>query len=188
MLEGRAHSVAATVAELADYLVGEDPLQIERHWQTLYRGGFYRGGGMHMSAIAGIDQALWDIKGKYHDTPVHQLLGGQVRNRIRVYDVIIDFFEFKFPDAERCSKSEQGLNVDSYLRGRARARESFVLYLLYLDSFVELSISKLNIKHPSPRAELGVCDHLCSCLKLAGAVTTDPWPNSVAAPADHIRC
>ena len=70
--------------ELADYLIGEI-LQIERHWQTLYRGGFYRGGGIHMSAIAGIDQALWDIKGKFHDTPVHQLLGGQVRDRIRVY-------------------------------------------------------------------------------------------------------
>ena len=85
VLEGRAHTVAAAVEELADYLIGEDPLQIERHWQTLYRGGFYRGGGIHMSAIAGIDQALWDIKGKFHDTPVHQLLGGQVRDRIRVY-------------------------------------------------------------------------------------------------------
>ena len=70
VLEGRAHTVAAAVAELADYLSGEDPLQIERHWQTLYRGGFYRGGGIHMSAIAGIDQALWDIKGKFHNAPI----------------------------------------------------------------------------------------------------------------------
>ena len=85
VLEGRAHSVAATVDERTDYLTGEDPLQIERLWQTMYRGGFYRGGGIHMSAIAGIDQALWDIKGKYHDAPIHQLLGGQVRERIRVY-------------------------------------------------------------------------------------------------------
>ena len=85
VLEGRAHTVAAAVEELAGYLIGEDPLQIERHWQTLYRGGFYRGGGIHMSAIAGIDQALWDIKGKFHDAPIHQLLGGQVRDRIRVY-------------------------------------------------------------------------------------------------------
>ena len=61
VLEGRAHSVAATVEELTDYLTGEDPLQIERLWQTMYRGGFYRGGGIHMSAIAGIDQALWDL-------------------------------------------------------------------------------------------------------------------------------
>jgi galactonate dehydratase len=85
VIEGRAHTVAAAVDELSDYLVGQDPLQIEKHWQAMYRGAFYRGGPILMSAIAGVDQALWDIKGKYHDTPVHQLLGGQVRDRIRVY-------------------------------------------------------------------------------------------------------
>ncbi|HBK19651.1 MAG TPA: galactonate dehydratase [Gammaproteobacteria bacterium] len=85
VIEGRAETVSAAVKELADYLIGEDPLQIEKHWQRLYRGGFYRGGPILMSALAGIDQALWDIKGKYHRTPVHQLLGGQVRDRIRVY-------------------------------------------------------------------------------------------------------
>ena len=85
VLEGRAHTVATAVDELSDYLVGEDPLQIEKHWQAMYRGAFYRGGPILMSAIAGVDQALWDIKGKYHDAPVHQLLGGQVRDRIKVY-------------------------------------------------------------------------------------------------------
>jgi galactonate dehydratase len=85
VIEGRAHTVAAAVDELADYLIGQDPLQIEKHWQAMYRGAFYRGGPILMSAIAGVDQALWDIKGKYHDAPVHQLLGGQVRDRIRVY-------------------------------------------------------------------------------------------------------
>ena len=85
VVEGRAHSVATAVDELADYLVGQDPLQIEKHWQAMYRGAFYRGGPILMSAIAGVDQALWDIKGKFHDAPVHQLLGGQVRNRIKVY-------------------------------------------------------------------------------------------------------
>ena len=85
VIEGRAHTVAAAVDELSDYLIGQDPLQIEKHWQAMYRGAFYRGGPILMSAIAGVDQALWDIKGKYHDAPVHQLLGGQVRDRIRVY-------------------------------------------------------------------------------------------------------
>lgn len=85
VVEGRAHSVATAVDELADYLVGQDPLQIEKHWQAMYRGAFYRGGPILMSAIAGVDQALWDIKGKFHNAPVHQLLGGQVRNRIKVY-------------------------------------------------------------------------------------------------------
>jgi len=88
VLEGRAHTVAAAVDELADYLVGKDPRHIEDHWTVLYRGGFYRGGGVHMSALAGIDQALWDIKGKALGVPVSELLGGSVRSRIRVYSWI----------------------------------------------------------------------------------------------------
>ncbi|NUU00680.1 galactonate dehydratase [Herbaspirillum robiniae] len=88
IVEGRAHSVAAAVDELADYLVGKDPRNIEDHWTILYRGGFYRGGAIHMSALAGIDQALWDIKGKSLGVPVHQLLGGAVRESIRVYSWI----------------------------------------------------------------------------------------------------
>ncbi|MFP8779854.1 galactonate dehydratase [Hydrogenophaga sp. RWCD_12] len=88
VLEGRAHTVAAMVEELSDYLVGKDPRQIEDHWTVMYRGGFYRGGGIHMSAIAGIDQALWDIKGKALGVPVSELLGGQVRDCIRVYSWI----------------------------------------------------------------------------------------------------
>ena len=88
VVEGRAHSVAAMVEELADYLIGQDPMRIEDHWTVLYRGGFYRGGAIHMSALAGIDQALWDIKGKALGQPVHQLLGGPVRERIRVYSWI----------------------------------------------------------------------------------------------------
>jgi galactonate dehydratase len=88
VLEGRAHAVAAMVDELADYLVGKDPRHIEDHWTVMYRGGFYRGGGIHMSALAGIDQALWDIKGKALGVSVSELLGGQVRDRIRVYSWI----------------------------------------------------------------------------------------------------
>lgn len=88
VVEGRAHTVAAAVDELADYVVGKDPRQVEDHWTVLYRGGFYRGGSVHMSALAGIDQALWDIKGKALGVPVYELLGGKVRDRIRVYSWI----------------------------------------------------------------------------------------------------
>lgn len=88
IVEGRAATVAAAVDELADYLIGEDPRRIEDHWTVLYRGGFYRGGAVHMSAISGIDQALWDIKGRALGVPVHELLGGPVRDRIRVYSWI----------------------------------------------------------------------------------------------------
>ncbi|SKA18929.1 galactonate dehydratase [Consotaella salsifontis] len=88
VLEGRAATVAAAVEELSDYLIGKDPFLIEDHWTVLYRSGFYRGGGIHMSALAGIDQALWDIKGKAFGVPVHQLLGGRLREKIRVYSWI----------------------------------------------------------------------------------------------------
>lgn len=85
VVEGRAATVKAAVEEFADALLGEDPFRIEDIWQKLYRGHFYRGGPETMSAIAGIDQALWDIKGKALGAPVHELLGGKCRDRIRVY-------------------------------------------------------------------------------------------------------
>ncbi len=89
VVEGRAKTVRAAVEELMEnYLLGEDPSRIEHHWQRLYRGGFYRGGPVLMSAIAGIDQALWDIKGKRFDAPVYELLGGAARDRLRVYQWI----------------------------------------------------------------------------------------------------
>jgi galactonate dehydratase len=88
VVEGRARTVQAAVEELSDYLLGKDPLRIEDHWQVLYRSGFYRGGPILMSAISGIDQALWDIKGKYYNAPIYQLLGGACRDSIRVYSWI----------------------------------------------------------------------------------------------------
>jgi galactonate dehydratase len=88
VVEGRAATVEAAVKELSDYLIGKDPLKIEDHWQVMYRAGFYRGGPILMSAISGIDQALWDIKGKFYNAPVHELLGGSVRDSIRVYSWI----------------------------------------------------------------------------------------------------
>ncbi|HEY0660908.1 MAG TPA: galactonate dehydratase [Lysobacter sp.] len=85
IVEGRAATVEAAVQELCEYLLGKDPSRINDLWQTLYRGGFYRGGPVLMSAIAGIDQALWDIKGKALGVPVYELLGGRVRDRMKTY-------------------------------------------------------------------------------------------------------
>ena len=73
VIEGKAATVKACVEELMEFLIGKDPLRIEDHWNMMYRSGFYRGGPIIMSAIAGIDQALWDIKGKYFNAPVYQL-------------------------------------------------------------------------------------------------------------------
>jgi galactonate dehydratase len=88
VIEGKAATVKTAVDELMEYLVGKDPMPIEDHWNAMYRGGFYRGGPILMSAIAGIDQALWDIKGKFYNAPVYQLLGGKCRDTIRVYSWI----------------------------------------------------------------------------------------------------
>ena len=84
-LEGKPKSTWAAVEELAEYFVGKDPLRIEHHWQHVYRSAFFRGGNVLMSALSGIDQALWDIAGKYYNVPAYMLLGGAVRDRIRVY-------------------------------------------------------------------------------------------------------
>ena len=88
VLEGHCDAVKACVEEMKPYLVGQDPGRIEDLWSTIYRAGFYRGGGVLMSAMAGIDQALWDIKGKRFGVPVYELMGGACRDSIRVYSWI----------------------------------------------------------------------------------------------------
>jgi galactonate dehydratase len=85
ILEGRAKTCAAAVQEIAPYLVGKDPRQVVHHWQAIYRHAFYRGGPVLTSALSGIEQALWDIKGKALGVPVYELLGGPTRDRVRVY-------------------------------------------------------------------------------------------------------
>ncbi|MBN8711341.1 MAG: galactonate dehydratase [Verrucomicrobia bacterium 61-8] len=85
LLEGRALTVEAAVHEIGRTLVGQDPTHIERIWQRYYRGTFYRGGPVLMSALSGIEQALWDILGKSLGVPIHRLLGGRVRDKIRLY-------------------------------------------------------------------------------------------------------
>ncbi len=85
VLEGHAETLATKIAELSDLLIGLDPRRIEDIWQMIYRNGCYRGGPVLMSALSGIDMALWDIKGRALGVPVHQLLGGPVRDRIRSY-------------------------------------------------------------------------------------------------------
>ncbi len=85
ILEGRALTCAQAVKEIEPYLIGKDPRQVVHHWQAIYRHAFYRGGPILTSALSGIDQALWDIKGKALGVPVYELLGGPTRSRVRVY-------------------------------------------------------------------------------------------------------
>jgi galactonate dehydratase len=85
IVEGRAKIVATAIEELTPYLMGKDPRPVAHHWQAMYRHAFYRGGPILTSAISGVDQALWDIKGKALGVPVYELLGGPTRTRVRVY-------------------------------------------------------------------------------------------------------
>ncbi|USX55233.1 galactonate dehydratase [Lentzea sp. HUAS12] len=85
VVEGRAETVRAAVHELSELVIGQDPLRVEDLWQVLRRGGFYRGGPVLSSALSGYDHALWDIAGKARGLPVHELLGGPVRDRVRAY-------------------------------------------------------------------------------------------------------
>lgn len=85
LVEGRAATLKAAVEEWRNFLIGRDPLKTEEIWQFMYRGAFYRGGPVMMSAMAGVDQALWDIKGKYYGVPVYQLINGGVKERVKVY-------------------------------------------------------------------------------------------------------
>src|SRR6476659_8710792 len=84
-LEGHAEAVDGVFEALRDRFVGHDPRRIEDIWQVAYRGGFYRGGAVLMSALAGFEQALWDLKGKALGLPAWEMLGGRVRDKVRAY-------------------------------------------------------------------------------------------------------
>ena len=142
VIEGRARTVETAVHELSSVLVGQDPARINDLWQAMYRGGFYRGGPILMSAIAGVDQALWDIKGQVLGQPVYQLLGGLVRDRMKVYswvggdrpaDVIRDikrlreggFDTFKMNGTEELGLVDSARKIDEAVARIAEIRAAF---------------------------------------------------------------
>ena len=85
-LEWKTRTVAGAIEDISQFLIGEDPCRIEHLYQMMYRQYFWKVGIEGMSAISGIEQALWDIKGKWLNVPVYELLGGRVRDRVRVYN------------------------------------------------------------------------------------------------------
>jgi galactonate dehydratase len=80
-LEGKAGAAMSCVQDFRDFIVGKDPMQVEHHWESMYVHSFYRAGPVIGSAMSGIDQALWDIRGKALGVPVYQLLGGPYDER-----------------------------------------------------------------------------------------------------------
>jgi galactonate dehydratase len=176
IVEGRARTVEAAVHELSEYLVGKDPARINDLWQTLYRGGFYRGGPILMSALAGIDQALWDIKGKVIGVPVYQLLGGLVRDRMKTYswvggdrpsDVIAGirrlqqegFDTFKLNGTEELGLIDSSHTVDAVIARVAEIHSAFgntISYGLDFHGRVSGSMSRILLKELEPYRPLFV--------------------------------
>jgi galactonate dehydratase len=143
IVEGQAATVAAAVHDMSDYLIGRDPDTIEDIWQTLYRARFYRGGPVSMSAIAGIDQALWDLKGKRYGLPIYQLLGGAVRDRIQVYSWV---------GGDRVSDVVTAAQ-DRATQGFSAVKMNACEELHYIDSYVKLESVVERVA--SVRAALG---------------------------------
>ena len=84
-LEYKEKALLGAVEHIREYLVGKNPLDIEKHWHTIYRDAYWRGGAVLMSALSAVECALWDILGKHLGVPVWQLLGGKVNDRVRIY-------------------------------------------------------------------------------------------------------
>ena len=116
--EGRPDTCAAAIQEIAPYLVGKDPRRIMHHWQAIYRHAFYRGGPILTSALSGIEQALWDIKGKALEVPIYELLGGPTRDRIRVYA------HARTPERIRAAKAE---GYTAFKTGVKNSRQSGIV-------------------------------------------------------------
>jgi len=123
MLKDDAKACAAGALEVGDYLIGKDPMPVVHHWQAIHRGAFYRGGPIKTAISSGIDQALWDIKGKAYGVPVYKLLGGPTRERVRVYGRLSE---------------ETGVNAMKVgVRGTARAPFKYNEGMKFVEEVVE---------------------------------------------------
>ena len=148
VIEGKAATVKTAVEELMQELIGKDPQNIEDHWNMMYRSGFYRGGPILMSAIAGIDQALWDIKGKFYNAPIYQLLGGKARDTIKVYSWI---------GGDR--PSEVGAAAKEMMEKGFRAvKMNATEELQYVDSYdkIDAAIKRIAAVREAVGAEVGI--------------------------------
>lgn len=124
ILEGRARTVETAVKEAERLLIGQDPRRIEHLWQMMYRGVFYRGGPVWMSAISGLEQAMWDIVGKSLQTPVYRLLGGEARRRIRMYEKINGATPDECHQLSAEARRKGFTMVKASIAGKARPLES----------------------------------------------------------------
>lgn len=141
VVEGRAETVRTAVHQLSELLIGADPLRIQDHWQVMTKGSFYRGGPILSSAVAGLDQALWDIAGKVAGLPVHTLLGGPVRDRVRVYGWVGGDEPAEVADAIS-ARLEQGLTA---VKMNASGRMPAIASLSDLNGVIERVVAAREV-------------------------------------------
>jgi galactonate dehydratase len=134
LLEGRALTIQTAIQEIEPYLLGKDPRQVVHHWQAIYRHAFYRGGPILTSALSGIDQALWDIKGKLLGVPVYELFGGPTRDRVRIYGRASNAEDMKKRKQEGYSVIKTGVAK----RNPARIVENMAFIQYAADNFASL--------------------------------------------------
>lgn len=148
IVEGRADTVEVAVRELSEYLIGKSAHAIEDHFQVLYRGGFYRGGPILTSAISGIEQALWDIKGKALGVPIYELLGGAAREKILVYSWV---------GGDRPSDVKEAVRAQSAAGLRA-VKMNATEEMNYIDSFskIDASVERLAAAREAGGEDFGV--------------------------------
>jgi galactonate dehydratase len=145
MLKDNSKACATQAQEVEAYLLGKDPRKVVHHWQAIYRHSFYRGGPVLTAVLSGIDQALWDIKGKALGVPIHELLGGPTRDKIRIYGSSEDCKQGK------AKAFKTGLHADQ--RGPYRYVESKG----FVDRAVE-NFAKQREEH-GPDVDIGVEFH-----------------------------
>ena len=142
MLKDDAKACAAGAMEVGRYLIGQDPNRVVFHWQAIHRGSFYRGGPIKTAILSGIDQALWDIKGKIYGVPVYKLLGGPTRDRVRVYGTV---------------NAETGVNAMKVAPSAARAAFKYVEGQKFVDEVAE-RFKALREKQ-GPGVDIGIDFH-----------------------------
>lgn len=166
----RVNAVLGAINDLAKNIMGEDARCIEELWQRMYRGSFFRGGPVLATAIAGIEQTLWDIKGKYYNMPVYEFFGGKVRNKVRAYawvggdrpDQVVDhvrerigqgFTGVKMNATEELHYIDNFSKVEALLTRVAAIREAFGNELAIAVDFhgrVHRAMAKILIKELEP--------------------------------------
>ena len=147
--EGRALTCAQAVKEVEPYLIGKDPRAVAHHWQAIYRHAFYRGGPILTSALSGIDQALWDIKGKALGVPIYELLGGPTRQRIRVY---------AHANTPQEMKERMAQGFTAFKTGPAKKRPARIIDN---KSFIDYAVEQFALQREAvgPEGDLGIDFH-----------------------------